>query len=106
MAFAELIAFDRPLAGAVAPGSPGRLCDETELEYRLGTTDTFEAAAFMAENAPHVAKVAIVFGPNPVEDVSFWQTVARNRGLVVRTFKDLPAAEEWLTEMAGRGQAE
>jgi flagellar assembly protein FliH len=46
MAFARLIAFDRPLAGAVAPGSPGRLCDETELAakvqeaYRKGVDDT------------------------------------------------------------------
>jgi flagellar assembly protein FliH len=46
MAFAKLIAFDRPLAGAVAPGSPGRLCDETELAekvqeaYRKGVDDT------------------------------------------------------------------
>ena len=45
MAFAKLIAFDRPLAGAVAPGSPGRMCDETELAekvqeaYRRGVDD-------------------------------------------------------------------
>jgi flagellar assembly protein FliH len=50
MAFARLIAFDRPLAGAVAPGSPGKLCDETELAekvqaaYRRGVDDARAAA--------------------------------------------------------------
>ena len=31
MAFAKLIAFDRPLAGAVLPGAGGRFCTEAEL---------------------------------------------------------------------------
>jgi flagellar assembly protein FliH len=31
MAFAKLIAFDRPLAGAVVPGRGGRFCTEAEL---------------------------------------------------------------------------
>jgi flagellar assembly protein FliH len=50
MAFAKLIAFDRPLSGVVAPGSPGRLCDETELAekvqeaYRRGVDDARAAA--------------------------------------------------------------
>jgi flagellar assembly protein FliH len=46
MAFSRLIAFDRPLAGAVLPGGPSRLCDEVELAervqeaYRRGVDDT------------------------------------------------------------------
>jgi len=50
MAFAKLIAFDRPLSGAVLPGSPGRLCDEAELAekvqeaYRRGVDDARGAA--------------------------------------------------------------
>ncbi|MBC7367661.1 MAG: hypothetical protein H7343_12770, partial [Undibacterium sp.] len=31
MAFARLIAFDRPLAGAALPGAGGRFCTEAEL---------------------------------------------------------------------------
>ncbi|MEY2881926.1 MAG: hypothetical protein RLZZ15_4306, partial [Verrucomicrobiota bacterium] len=34
MAYAKLIAFDRPLAGAVRPGQQGRLCNEAELAAR------------------------------------------------------------------------
>lgn len=34
MAYAKLIAFDRPLSGASLPGQPGRLCSETELAAR------------------------------------------------------------------------
>jgi flagellar assembly protein FliH len=50
MAFAKLIAFDRPLAGAVIPGQPGRLCGEIELAekvqeaYRRGVDDARGAA--------------------------------------------------------------
>lgn len=72
------------------------LCDETDLEYRLGTLDTFESAAFIAEYAPHVARVAIVCGPCQFADTSFWETVAVNRGLSVRAFEDVDAAEAWL----------
>lgn len=38
------------------------LCDKTDLAYRLGALDTFESVAFLAEHAPHVARVAIVCG--------------------------------------------
>ena len=72
------------------------LCDEFDLEYRLGTMDTYESAAYVADRAPHVARVAIVCGPDHFSDASFWETVAVNRGLTVRAFKDLRSAEEWL----------
>ncbi len=50
MAFSKLVPFDRPLAGAVLPGQPGRLCGEAELAaktqeaYRRGV-DAARAAA-------------------------------------------------------------
>jgi flagellar assembly protein FliH len=50
MAFAKLIAFDRPLVGAVVPGQPGRLCGELEVAekvqegYRRGVDDARGAA--------------------------------------------------------------
>jgi flagellar assembly protein FliH len=50
MAFARLIAFDRPLAAAVVPGQPGRLYGEAELAekvqeaYRRGVDDARGAA--------------------------------------------------------------
>lgn len=72
------------------------LCDETELEYRLNTMDTFESAAFLASQAPKLAKAAIVYNSKYVEDARFWETVAVNRGLTVRVFKDVESARSWL----------
>ena len=34
MAFAKLVPFDRPLAGAAIPGQAGRFCSESELSAR------------------------------------------------------------------------
>lgn len=75
------------------------LCDERELSYRLHTNDIYASAAFIAEQAPHLHKVAIVFDPQSIEDALFWETVAVNRGLQVRMFKELDAARAWLGSM-------
>ena len=72
------------------------LCDEQELEYSLGTFDTYESAKFIAEVAPKVAKVAIICKSDQYDDAHFWETVASNRGLHIRVFKNLSEAEEWL----------
>jgi hypothetical protein len=74
------------------------LCDETGLEYSLGTFESFESAKFISENAPDVAKVAIVCNPRFIGDAAFWETVAVNRGLQVKFFKNLRDAEEWLAK--------
>jgi len=49
------------LEAALANNSTRILCDETELEYKLGIIDTFELARAMSELAPKVFKIAIVF---------------------------------------------
>jgi hypothetical protein len=72
------------------------LCDETELEYRLSTLDTYESAVFLASQAPRLIKAAIVCNPKFVQDAHFWETVATNRGLTVRVFKDVESARAWL----------
>ena len=72
------------------------LCDETELVYALGTFDTFQAARFISEHAPDVAKVAVVCSPENIIDADFWETVAVNRGLFVKVFKNMADAENWL----------
>lgn len=72
------------------------LCDERDLEYRLGTMDTYRAARLMASRAPRVARVAIVCGPSQAADAHFWETVAVNRGLTAAAFADLAAARRWL----------
>ncbi len=74
------------------------LCDETELEYRLGTLDTYQSAVFLASYAPRLIKAAIVCNEKFVSDAHFWETVAANRGLTVRVFKDVESARHWLHE--------
>jgi hypothetical protein len=72
------------------------LCNEINLEYRLGTFDTFLAAEFMAAQIPKLGKAAIVCNETFIEDAKFWETVAVNRGLTVRVFKDVESARDWL----------
>ena len=72
------------------------LCNELNLEYRLNTIDTFQSATFIAEHAPRVARVAIACNPEFIKDARFWETVAVNRGVMVRVFPDLAEATKWL----------
>lgn len=83
---------------ALSTGCSRILCDETELEYTLGTLDTFESAKFISENAPRIAKVAIVCKSEQIQDAQFWETVAVNRGVSVKVFKGMREAEEWINQ--------
>jgi len=73
-------------------------CDETALEYRLGTFDTYQAAEFIAENVPALAKVALVCNAKFMSDASFFEDVVVNRGLTLRFFTDPEVAMRWLSE--------
>lgn len=86
------------MAAAIQSGCSRVLCNELELEYKLGTFDTFESARLISENAPSIARVAIVCNAKNIKDALFWETVASNRGLLVRVFRNIPEAEEWLIE--------
>lgn len=81
---------------AVAAQARLILLDERYLDYDLGMLDTYESACFMAETAPAVARVAIACAPSEKPEVDFWETVAVNRGLLVRFFTDLEEAAAWL----------
>ena len=72
------------------------LCNEINLEYRLGTFDTYQAAEFMAAQLPWLGRAAIVCNEKSIDDAKFWETVAVNRGLTVRVFKDVDSARKWL----------
>ena len=93
----EVLAYGMAVIEACAKSDCSRvLCDETRLEYRLGTVDTFQAAVVISEHAPHVGKVAIVPQPTGLEAAAFWEDVAVNRGLQVRVFRTIDAAWAWL----------
>ena len=84
---------------AVASQNPRVLCDERELDYALDTLDTYDCAAFLASHVTHPqAKIAIVPKPEHLDDASFWEDVAVNRGLTVRMFRDMEEAEAWLAD--------
>lgn len=86
------------IKAAVSSACTSILCDERKLIYNLGTIDTFESAKFISENAPKVAKVAVVCRAQDYSDAVFWETVAVNRGLQVKMFKKVDDAEQWLKQ--------
>ena len=84
------------IKAALDHGSVRVLCDESGLEYTLGTIDTFESARFISQYAPKIARIAIVCRAEDYDTAIFWETVAVNRGLIVRVFDRADKAEEWL----------
>lgn len=74
------------------------LVDETGLEYRISTGDTYAAAAAIANAAPRVARIALVPRAEDYQDAAFWETVVVNRGLTARVFRDVESARAWLGE--------
>ena len=84
------------IAAALEAGAARILCDERELEYRLGTFDTYRAAEYIAATAPRVARIALVCDPRFADDAQFWENVVVNRGLSLRFFQEIEAAERWL----------
>ena len=86
------------VAAALQHGCTRALCIESDLEYRLGTFDIYQAASFISEPAQHVGRAAIVCNERFIEDAHFWETVATNRGVAVRVFKNEDAARRWLEE--------
>ena len=102
----EVQAYGMAVIGAAVEHQVTRiLCDERELEYRLGTMDTFQAAKFLADYAPRVGRSAIVCNADSVRDARFWEDVSRNRGLQAAVFTDLPAARAWLDAQAATDSA-
>jgi hypothetical protein len=74
------------------------LCDERNLQYRLGTLGIFDAAEYVAKIAPRIARAALVCAPGSAKDGRFWETVVVNRGLQVRVETDYDKALSWLKE--------
>ena len=74
--------------------------DLRDVTCDLSTFDFFEIASFMAwpnPKFPTRRRIAIVVsGDKEFDRATFFETSARNRGLLVRSFLHLSAAEEWL----------
>ena len=72
------------------------LVDETQLEYKLSTTDSFYSGRFVSNLNPKPKKIAVVCKLDGWDDAKFWETVAFNRGVMVQVFKDNDSAENWI----------
>lgn len=86
------------IEAALRFGATRVLCDETGLEYRLGTVDTYEAGKFLSVHAPKVARIAIACNPAFIADARFFENVVVNRGLSLGMFTDIESARSWLME--------
>lgn len=74
------------------------LCDERELTYALTTMETFLAAESASHYAVSGVKIAIVCRKEYRNEAAFFETVAANRGLLLKATTDITEAEQWLNE--------
>lgn len=83
------------------------LSDLREADLMISTVELYDLpqtiADAMSKAGVKVQKYrrAIVIARN-LEDFAFFETVARNRGHVLRTFHDVDAAKNWLIKGTGR----
>jgi hypothetical protein len=82
---------------AMSSGIKRILCDERELIYGLGMSDTYALAKEASKLIPRDFKIAIVCGKESKQEGGFWETVSLNRGLNVKVFLDFEEAKMWLT---------
>lgn len=72
------------------------LCDERQLDYQLSTFEIFNLAEYASQYAKHVVKIAIVCNSKHLNDGKFYETVSRNRGMIIRVTSDFEEAKRWL----------
>lgn len=84
------------IEAAIKNKSKKILCDERELEYSLSIADTYKLAEAASKYAVNVLKIAIVCDSKNLIEGKFYETVASNRGLLVRVTADIDEATNWL----------
>lgn len=72
--------------------------DLRESDCELGLADVFEVVQFMVEHRrAFFRKIALLAGgETELDKARFMELCARNRGLQVRAFSELPEAKAWL----------
>ncbi len=81
---------------AIANESKLIFCDERDLEYRLSVHNVYDLATHAAAHARRSVKIAIVVPEKTLQDSRFYETVAVNRGMVVRMMATVEEAAAWL----------
>jgi hypothetical protein len=81
------------------------LVDMRELQFDIPVIDIFQRAKDLSEQrrefTPVSSKVALVYHPKDrktVEDFTFFENTAQNRGSPYRVFKEMESALEWLAK--------
>ena len=69
-------------------------------EIDASTNDIFQCTSGLGALFPRDAKLAVVFSPDTfsLEDAAFAETVAVNRGVLLRAFTQPEEARDWLLE--------
>ena len=80
----------------VSSGKKRVLVDETQLEYKLSTLDSYSSGCFASSIDPKPKMIAVICKPEGWNDTKFWENVAVNRGVPVKVFRDQDSAEKWI----------
>lgn len=72
------------------------IIDVTNVMLPLSVADKFQMGVHAAIFAQYGIKVAVVVTPDQLDPERFGELVARNRGVNVRVFTEVHAAETWL----------
>jgi hypothetical protein len=89
-------------SAALSAGLTEVLVDERKMSYHLTTIDSFESGKFVARMSRFGITAAVVYNPDAESDSRFWETVAVNRGAMLRAFDDIDDAENWLRQRSSR----
>jgi hypothetical protein len=93
----EVLAYGSAIIqAAIEYSSKKILCDERKLQYTLSITDTFKLAEEASRYAKNVVRIAIVCDAQYLDDGRFFETVASNRGLIIRVTSSYEEASAWL----------
>ena len=85
------------------------LVDASEAAARMPLGSTYKFVSSLPERYPVGIRIALVVHEDDYEYLRFVENVARNRGLMLRLFKDLNAAKGWIAKSRrirerGRGE--
>ena len=96
-AMEEIVAhFPQIAEECVRANTRNLLIDFTQVQISASTLDRFEMGQSAVVFVKHGIKIAAVAQPHHMDQERFAELVARNRGVNVRAFTDIQAAEEWL----------
>ena len=83
---------------ATAEGISRVLVDVTDVTEQPSITDQYSATVANSSLGPRQPRCALLGRPDQTNDLSFMETVGRNRGMRIRVFTDKSEALAWLMQ--------